>query len=159
MRKACPPDFKADAVRLVREDGIGVTRGAASLGDRTLVRYRSSGTDEAGLAGTAARARRAVGGFHRCRREGLEISLSTLCDLMMRSPGLLVRIAEAMRKEQRAGNWLQADDIGLPVLNGTKGHAVSGCLWVYANAEHVGLMAVRWQVRSCRRMSTLATGT
>ena len=73
----------------------------------------------------------------RFRREGLEISLSTLCDLVMRSAGLLGRIVEAMRKEQRAGSWLQADDTGLPVLDGTKGQAGNGRLWVYANAEHV----------------------
>ncbi len=73
----------------------------------------------------------------RFRREGLEISLSTLCDLVMRSAGLLRCIVKAMRKEQRAGSWLQADDTGLPVLDGTKGQAGSGRLWVYANAEHV----------------------
>jgi transposase len=73
----------------------------------------------------------------RFRREGLEISLSTLCDLVMRSAGLLGRVVEAMRKEQRAGSWLQADDTGLPVLDGTKGQAGNGRLWVYANTEHV----------------------
>ena len=73
----------------------------------------------------------------RFRREGLEISLSTLCDLVMRSAGLLGRVVEAMRTEQRAGSWLQADDTGLPVLDGTKGQAGNGRLWVYANTEHV----------------------
>lgn len=77
---------------------------------------------------------RQVDRFH---REGLDIALSTLCDLVMRSAGLLGRIVDAMRAEQRAGSWLQADDTGLPVLDGTKGQAGSGRLWVYANAEHV----------------------
>ena len=40
-RKTNAPEFKAEAVRLVREDGMGVARAAASLGvDRTLVRER-----------------------------------------------------------------------------------------------------------------------
>lgn len=73
----------------------------------------------------------------RFRREGLEISLSTLCELVMHAAGLLGRIVDAMRAEQLAGGWLQADDTGLPVLDGTKGQAGNGRLWVYANAEHV----------------------
>jgi transposase len=73
----------------------------------------------------------------RFRREGLEISLSTLCEIVMRSAGLLGRIVDAMRAEQLAGSWLQADDTGLPVLDGTKGQTGNGRLWVYANAEHV----------------------
>lgn len=42
-----------------------------------------------------------------------------------------------MRAEQLAGTWPQADDTGLPVLDGTKGQTGAGRLWVYANAEHV----------------------
>jgi transposase-like protein len=38
-RKTYTPELKAEAVRLVREDGMGVARVAASLGvDRTQVR-------------------------------------------------------------------------------------------------------------------------
>lgn len=73
----------------------------------------------------------------RFAREGLQISLSTLCDLVRVSASLLSRIVDAMRVEQRAGSWLQADDTGLPVLDGTRGQAGTGRLWVYANAEHV----------------------
>lgn len=73
----------------------------------------------------------------RFRREGLEISLSTLCDLVRGSAGLLKRVVDAMRAEQLGGTWLQADDTGLPVLDGTKGQVGNGRLWVYANAEHV----------------------
>ena len=55
MRKTYPPEFKAEAVRLVREDGMGVARAAASLGvDRTLVREWVRKADEAALAGTPA---------------------------------------------------------------------------------------------------------
>lgn len=73
----------------------------------------------------------------RFKRAGLELSLSTLCDLVRGSAGLLGRIVDAMRAEQLAGRWLQADDTGMPVLDGTKGQAGTGRLWVYANAEHV----------------------
>jgi len=52
-RKTYPPEFKAEAVRLVREDGMGVARVASSLGvDRALVREWVKMTDEAALAGT-----------------------------------------------------------------------------------------------------------
>ena len=55
MRKTYPPEFKAEAVRLVREDGMGVARVAASLGvNRTLVRDWVRRADEAALAGTPA---------------------------------------------------------------------------------------------------------
>jgi transposase len=77
---------------------------------------------------------RQVDRFH---REGLDLSLSTLCDLVRGAAGLLKRLVDAMRAEQLAGCWLQADDTGLPVLDGTKGQAGSGRLWVYANADHV----------------------
>ncbi len=55
MRKTYPPEFKAEAVRLVREDGMGVARVAASLGvNRTLVRDWVRRAEEAALAGTPA---------------------------------------------------------------------------------------------------------
>jgi transposase len=73
----------------------------------------------------------------RFARERFDISLSTLCDLVRSSAHLLSRIVVAMRAEQLAGTWLQADDTGLPVLDGTKGQTGTGRLWVYANAEHV----------------------
>ena len=54
-RKTYPPEFNAEAVRLVRKDGMGVARVASSLGvDRTLVREWVKKADEAALAGTPA---------------------------------------------------------------------------------------------------------
>lgn len=53
--KHAPPEFKAEAARLVCEDGVGVARAAARLGvDRTLVRNWVRRADEAALAGTPA---------------------------------------------------------------------------------------------------------
>ena len=55
MRRTYPPEFKAEAVRRVREDGMGVARVAASLGvNRTLVRDGVRRAEEAALAGTPA---------------------------------------------------------------------------------------------------------
>ena len=54
-RRTYPPEFKAEAVRLVREDGMPVARVAASLGvDRTLVLDWVRKADEASLAGGPA---------------------------------------------------------------------------------------------------------
>jgi transposase-like protein len=53
-RKTSPPEFKAEAVRLVREGGMGVARVASGRGvGRTWVREWVK-TDEAALAGTPA---------------------------------------------------------------------------------------------------------
>lgn len=73
----------------------------------------------------------------RFAREQFDISLSTLCDIVRSSASLLGRIVDAMRAELLAGSWIQADDTGLPVLDGTRGQTGTGRLWVYANAEHV----------------------
>ncbi len=57
MRKTYPPEFKAEAVRRVRQDEMGVARVAASLGvDRTLVRDWVRKADEVALSGTPAAA-------------------------------------------------------------------------------------------------------
>lgn len=73
----------------------------------------------------------------RFEREGLDLSLSTVCDLVRGVADLVTRLVATMRKEQLAGDWLQADDTGLPVLDGTKGQAGSGRLWAYVNGRHV----------------------
>jgi transposase-like protein len=54
-RKTSPPEFKAEAVRLVREGGMGVARVASGRGvGRTWVREWVKKADEAALAGTPA---------------------------------------------------------------------------------------------------------
>lgn len=73
----------------------------------------------------------------RFEREGLDLSPSTLGDIVRNVAGLLRRIVLAMKAEQLGGRWLQADDTGLPVLDGGAGKAVAGRLWVYADARNV----------------------
>ncbi len=70
-------------------------------------------------------------------RQGLNLAPSTLGDTVRGVANLLLRIVAAMRVEQLAGSMLQADDTGLPVLDGESGHAVSGRLWVYLDRRHV----------------------
>jgi putative transposase len=54
-RKTYPPDFKVEAVRLVREDGMSVARVASCRGvDSTLVREWVKKADEAALTRTPA---------------------------------------------------------------------------------------------------------
>ena len=57
----------------------------------------------------------------------MEISLSTLCGLVMRSACLLGCIVKAMRKEQRAGSRIQTNDTGLPVIGRQN--------WLFAGLE------------------------
>ena len=73
----------------------------------------------------------------RFERDGLALSASTLGDTVRGVAGLLARIVVAMKKEQLEGNALQADDTGLPVLDGEAGRAVAGRLWVYADSRNV----------------------
>lgn len=42
-----------------------------------------------------------------------------------------------MKDEHRGGRWLQADDTGLPVLDGDAGKTVAGRRWVYADEKNV----------------------
>lgn len=73
----------------------------------------------------------------RFARSGFDISLSTLCDLVRGTGALLHRLINVMHREQVAGSWIQADDTGLPVLDGTPGQTGTGRLWVYVGSGHV----------------------
>ncbi len=73
----------------------------------------------------------------RMEREGMDLSTSTLCDVVRNVGSLLARIVAAMKAEQLAGPVLQADDTGLPVLDGEAGRAVAGRLWTYVSDRHV----------------------
>ena len=73
----------------------------------------------------------------RFEREGLSLSVSSLCDTVRGVATLLERIVSAMKVEQLAGTVLQADDTGLPVLDGEAGKTVPGRLWVYVDDRNV----------------------
>jgi hypothetical protein len=73
----------------------------------------------------------------RFEREGLDFSLSTACDLVRATGDLVAPLIAAMKAEQLAESFIQGDDTGMPVLDGTKGKTGTGRLWVYASARHV----------------------
>lgn len=73
----------------------------------------------------------------RFEREGLDFNVSTLCDWVRGVAALYRPLVLAMTGEQRDGTLVQADDTGLPVLDGTPGATGKGRLWVYAGSGHV----------------------
>ena len=73
----------------------------------------------------------------RFEREGLDLSLSTACDLVRATGDLVALLVERMTVEQLAESFVQGDDTGMPVLDGTRGKTGTGRLWVYASPRHV----------------------
>lgn len=73
----------------------------------------------------------------RFAREGVDISVSTLCGWVRGGAGLLRVVVDAMRDEILVGDWLQADATGMPVQDGTDGALRRGHLFAYSNGEHV----------------------
>lgn len=73
----------------------------------------------------------------RFAREGLDFNVSTLCDWVRGVAALCRPLVLAMTGEQRQGPLVQADDTGMPVLDGTPGATGKGRLWVYAGSGHV----------------------
>ena len=69
-------------------------------------------------------------------RHGVEIPVPTMCGWLRRSADLLRHVVVVMQAELLAGEWLQTDATGLPVLDGTAGQTHRGALWVYANDDH-----------------------
>lgn len=74
----------------------------------------------------------------RIQRDGLELSLSTLCGWVRQGADALKPIAERIHTEVMAGDWMRADATGLPVIDGkrVKGKTHHGQLWCYGNHEH-----------------------
>ena len=73
----------------------------------------------------------------RFARDGMTIHLSTLCDIVRRSAGLLNVIVRAMTAEMVTSEWIQTDATGLPILDGSQKKTKSGHLFVFANPKHV----------------------
>lgn len=73
----------------------------------------------------------------RFEREGLELSLSTVCDVFRATADLVAPLVAVMKEEQIAESFIQGDDTGMPVLDGTRGKTGTGRLWVYASLRHV----------------------
>jgi transposase len=73
----------------------------------------------------------------RMGRLGLKIGLQTLCNVVTGVAGLVRPLVRAMKNELLAADWAQADDTGMPFLNGTPGESGKGRLWVYIGGGHV----------------------
>ena len=73
----------------------------------------------------------------RMKREGEEFSTATLSGWVLLAASLLERIALAVDKRLMAGTWLQADDTGFPVQDGTDGNLRKGRLWAVTDQQEV----------------------
>lgn len=73
----------------------------------------------------------------RMEREGVTFSTSTLSDLVAASARVLSPIVEQIMRELLAGSFIQTDDTGFPVQDGTDGKLRKGRLWTYTNGELV----------------------
>ncbi len=68
----------------------------------------------------------------RYQRDGVKIAPATMDGWYAGSYNLLVPLGDALRKIVLAADYIQADETGLPVLNGeTKGAVHQGYLWAY----------------------------
>ena len=73
----------------------------------------------------------------RMKREGEEFSTATLSGWVLLAASLLERIALAVDKRLMKGAWLQADDTGFPVQDGTDGALRKGRLWAVTDQQEV----------------------
>jgi transposase len=73
----------------------------------------------------------------RMEREGEPFSTATLSDWVLAGAAFLKRIAVAIDARLLAGPWLQADDTGYPVQDGTDGKLRKGRLWAVTDQQEV----------------------
>lgn len=73
----------------------------------------------------------------RMQREGEEFATGTLSGWVLLAASLLQRIALAVDKRLMKGVWLQADDTGFPVQDGTDGNLRKGRLWAVTDQQEV----------------------
>jgi transposase len=73
----------------------------------------------------------------RMAREGEVFSTATLSDWVKSGASFLHRIALAIDDRLLAGAWLQSDDTGMPVQDGTDGKLRKGRLWAVTDQQEV----------------------
>ena len=73
----------------------------------------------------------------RMEREGETFSTATLSDWVLAGAAFLKRIAVAIDARLLTGAWLQADDTGYPVQDGTDGKLRKGRLWAVTDQQEV----------------------
>ncbi len=72
----------------------------------------------------------------RFRREGLELTVSTLCGWVMAAADRARPLVLAMKEDLVKGTWAQGDATGMVVLEGHENRPHRGQLWVYGNDDH-----------------------
>lgn len=73
------------------------------------------------------------------RRHGIDMSRSTLVDLVRQGAELLQPIVDVMKEEVLASPIVYSDDTGVPVLKPGHGKTVKGYLWVYVGSDDHGI--------------------
>lgn len=74
---------------------------------------------------------------NRMEREGETFSVATLCDWVRGGAAFLHRIVLASDARLMAGSWIQGDDTGFPVQDGTDGKLRKGRLWAMTDQQEV----------------------
>jgi hypothetical protein len=68
-------------------------------------------------------------------RDGVEMAVSTLCDIVGGAAWLLTPLAQAMGRYVLSGSKVHGDDTPIRVLGGPKSKAKTGRLWVYVRDD------------------------
>ena len=71
------------------------------------------------------------------KREGFEVGTNTLSGWTCGGAKVLEIVADAVRLELLAGDYLQGDDTGLPVQDGSDGMLRKGRLWAFTDQQQV----------------------
>ncbi len=73
----------------------------------------------------------------RMKREGFEVGTNTLSGWTCGGAKVLEIVADAVKLELMAGDYLQGDDTGLPVQDGGDGMLRKGRLWAFTDQQQV----------------------
>jgi len=71
------------------------------------------------------------------KRKGLDFSTSTLSGWVAKSADILVRVSDAIHDELMLCPWIQGDDTGHPVQDGSDGKLRKGRLWAFTDQTQV----------------------
>ncbi|OOG60965.1 IS66 family transposase [Polaromonas sp. C04] len=71
-------------------------------------------------------------------RDGVELAVSTLTDIVAGAAWLLTPLAQAMGRYVLSGSKIHGDDTPIRVLGGAKNKAKTGRLWVYVRDDRAG---------------------
>ncbi len=79
----------------------------------------------------------------RFKREGIHVPVASLCRVVKAAAELLKHVVRVMANELVAGDFLQGDGTGLPILDGTQNTRISGALWVYTDGDQAVFEATK----------------